>query len=181
MTTTTNITIGHRISSAALLLSIAAVALAHQGTGHGGDLEAHHTHSPAQSSTAEHEATHLIIKDCWIRAMPGDLPSAGYFTIRNEGKHAVTLSGVQSAAFRKTMLHRTVMQDDMARMEHVDGVKIAAGESASFRPGGYHAMLEQRTAPLAPGDTLAMTFQFGSAGQIESTCAVRNAAATSLH
>lgn len=179
--TTTNFTIGHRIIGAALLLSVAAVASAHQDPGHGSALEAHHTHSPAQSTSAEHEAAHLVIKDCWIRAMPGDLPSAGYFTIKNEGKQAVTLSGVQSAAFKKTMLHQTVLQDGMARMKHVDGVRIAAGESASFKPGGYHAMLEQRTVLLTPGDTLAMTFQFGPAGQIESTCAVRNAAATSHH
>ena len=38
------------------------------------------------------------VSDCWIRALPGDLPSGGYFKASNTGDQPVNVVGVGSEA-----------------------------------------------------------------------------------
>ncbi|NPT54105.1 copper chaperone PCu(A)C [Paraburkholderia elongata] len=36
------------------------------------------------------------VSDCWIRALPGDLPSGGYFKASNTGDQSIERSSAQS-------------------------------------------------------------------------------------
>lgn len=43
-------------------------------------------------------AADLVVSEAWIRYLPGDIPSAGYFTLENNGRTTVELTGAESAA-----------------------------------------------------------------------------------
>ena len=57
-------------------------------------------------SSCAHAAT-LEVRDCWIRSMPSNLPSSGYFVVANNGDRPATLTGVATPAYGMAMLHRS--------------------------------------------------------------------------
>lgn len=121
--------------------------------GSGGTHGMHH-HGGQPSGTPEMQMT----------AQPGastTTPSAAYFTIENRGNHPIMLTAVTTPVAGRTELHRTVVENEVARMEPVEeGVEIADDESLSFEPGGYHVMLLDLTQDLRPGDYIALTLSF---------------------
>lgn len=157
-----------------------SLAHAHHAPGHettGGDAAAGaHAHHDAPAA-ADKPAAGVRVVGCWIRAMPANLPSAGYFTVRNESAAPVTLTGIASDDFAGTMLHRTETRDGTARMLHVESVEIPAGGEQAFAPSGYHAMLERPKTELTVGDTRILTLQFGQAGTVAARCDIQPASA----
>lgn len=160
--------------AAALPLAHAHHAPGHETTGGDAAAGAHaHGHHGSAAPAADKPATGVRVTGCWIRAMPANLPSAGYFTVRNEGQTPVMLTGIASDDFASTMLHRTETRDGTARMLHVDHVDIPAGGEQAFAPSGYHAMLERPKAELAVGETRILTLQFGEAGTVAARCDIQ--------
>jgi len=49
----------------------------------------------------------LAVSDCWIRAMPPNLPSSGYFVVTNSGDKPASLTGAETPAFGMAMLHKS--------------------------------------------------------------------------
>jgi copper(I)-binding protein len=158
------------MKSLALLLALATAgvlpALAHQ----------HAAHAPAGAQAAAPAG--VRVEHCWIRAMPASLPSAGYFTVVNEGDKPAQLVGIASEAFGKTMLHETRTSEGMARMVMTHSVDIPAGGKLSFAPGGHHAMLEQSVAPLTVGESVPVELQFEGGGKVKTDCTIKPASAT---
>jgi len=103
----------------------------------------------------------VTVSDARIRWLPGDLPMAGYFVITSQAPDPLRLVGAESPAFGGVMVHRSVEEDGMARMVHVDGVDLAPGQSLAFAPGGYHLMLMNRTRDLRTGEEVPVTLRFG--------------------
>jgi hypothetical protein len=102
------------------------------------------------------------VENARIRLVPGGGPMAGYMTVRNNTDGMIRLVGATSDAFGRVMIHRTVIDDGQARMQHqAGGVSIAPGEAAAFEPRGLHLMLMQPQAELGVGDTVdvALTFE----------------------
>src|SRR6056297_3800102 len=57
-------------------------------------------------------------------------PMAGYTEIRNHSDDVIRLVGAASPAFGNVMIHRTILSDGRARMQHQsDGVRIVPGDS----------------------------------------------------
>src|SRR5688572_28718357 len=81
-------------------------------------------------------AGEVTIRDGWIRALPGALPAGGYFTLRNDGKKSVTLTGVSSPSCGHAMLHESRDEGGRKTMAHVPNLVVPAGGSISFAPGG---------------------------------------------
>jgi copper(I)-binding protein len=102
----------------------------------------------------------ISVTDAWIRYLPADLPAAGYFTLRNGTGAPITLEGAQSDAFAHVMMHRTVQEGATSTMQHVDRLTLAAGETVVFAPGGYHLMLMEAKAHIAPADRVTLVLQF---------------------
>ncbi|NPT40627.1 copper chaperone PCu(A)C [Paraburkholderia sp. 1N] len=115
------------------------------------------------------------VSDCWIRALPGDLPSGGYFKASNSGDQPVNLVGVGSDAFGMAMLHQTQSQGSMSSMAMVDQVAVPAHGSLVFAPGNYHVMLEHPKQPLQIGTTIPLTFSFSDGEKVTAACAVKSA------
>lgn len=129
------------------------------------------------SATAALAATSDIhIEGGWIRALPGAVPSGGYFVLHNMGKTAETLIGAQSPACGMLMLHVSENKGGMSAMRHVDSVDVAAGGTLEFKQGGYHLMCMQATAAIKPGATVPVTLLFRDGTKVTADFAVRDAA-----
>lgn len=103
----------------------------------------------------------IMVENAWIRqAPPGASALAGYMSLHNQGKAPRYLVGAGSSAFGNVMLHRTVMEDGLAKMVHQMAVEIPAGESVRFEPNGYHIMLLKPVHALVAGDQVDITLEF---------------------
>jgi len=130
----------------------------------------------AQAADAAQPSAHAIhIHDCWIRLLPGKLPSAAYFRVTNAGQTAVALTAVSTPAYARTMLHATTTAQGMSHMRHVQRVTVPAQDHVDFAPGGYHVMLEQAARKIAVGDAIPMTFRFAQGAPVHADCTVRAA------
>jgi copper(I)-binding protein len=121
-------------------------------------------------------AASASVSDCWVRLLPGNLPSGAYFTMSNASSTALELDGVESDAFGMAMLHRTQSNGSMSTMEMVHSATVPANGTLKFAPGGYHVMLEQPKHPLAVGSTIDLTFTFGNGEKTTAQCAVKSPA-----
>jgi len=118
----------------------------------------------------------MMVSDCWIRSMPGDTPSGGYFKLMNMSDKPVDLVGVSTDAFGMSMLHETQSSGSTSKMVMVDKATVPANGTLAFAPGGYHVMFEKAKKPLTVGSSIPVTFKFGDGESVEAQCAVKNAA-----
>jgi copper(I)-binding protein len=96
----------------------------------------------------------LRLEHAWVRAMPPmQRMTAAYLTLTNSGTTAVRIIGAEAEGAGRAELHRTVTEDGRARMEAVEGVTVAAGESLVLEPGGLHLMLLGLEEAPAEGET----------------------------
>ena len=120
----------------------------------------------------------LMVSDCWVRLLPGALPSGGYFTVMNMSAKQVNLIDVQTDAFGMAMLHQTQSNGSTSEMVMVEKAPVPANGTLKFAPGGYHLMLEQPKHALKVGESIRMTFVFDDGEKVTSQCAVKSAGAT---
>jgi len=101
------------------------------------------------------------IDNARIRLVPGGAPMAGYMVLRNRGDDVIRLVGASAEPFGRVMIHRTVIENGQARMEHQSGgVAVAPGEAVEFKPRDLHLMLMQPQAELGVGDTVEVVLRF---------------------
>ena len=122
------------------------------------------------------DAAPLAVSGGWFRALPAAVPSGGYFTLHNGGDKPVTLMGAQSPACGHLMLPKSMNHGGMGMMEHVDSVKVEAGDTLTFAPGGYHLMCMDSKPILKAGARVPVTLQFAGGETVTADFAVRNAA-----
>lgn len=110
----------------------------------------------------------IRVEDAWARPSPyAGAPSAVFATVRNTGDRPDRLLGADSDAADAAELHRSTLEDGIMRMRPVQAAEVPAGGELRLEPGGYHIMLLGVREPLAPGDTVALTFRFEHAGAVE--------------
>lgn len=119
----------------------------------------------------------VMVSDCWVRLLPGSLPSGGYFSVMNMGGKTVNLVGVETDAFGMAMLHQTQSNGSTSSMVMVDKAPVPANGTLKFAPGGYHLMLEKPTHALKVGMSIPMTFEFDDGEKVTSQCKVKSAGA----
>lgn len=107
------------------------------------------------------QPSEVAISDAWVRlpAAPGR-PAGGYFTIRG-GATDQTLVRVSSPAAGRIELHETMRSGPGMTMVPIASLKVPAGATIAFAPGGKHLMLfDLRQA--APAKPIPLTFTFAS-------------------
>ena len=108
------------------------------------------------ASTATADAT-LEISEAWVReAPPTARMMAGYMTINNTGDAAVTVISISSPDFDSAEIHRTVIEEDIARMLPVKQLEIPANSQVKLEPGGLHLMLLGAKHPVRAGETVIL-------------------------
>ena len=90
----------------------------------------------------------------------GDAPGVLYLNIHNRTAQADTLTGLESTAGSRVMVH-----GPMPSMEPLSVIAIAAGATERLAPGGRHAMVISPLATIHTGDSIQVTLTFARAGK----------------
>lgn len=102
-------------------------------------------------------------------------PGAAYFTL-NGGTADETLVDVTSPDAVRTELHESSMDGGVMKMRRIEGgIKVAAGGSVHFAPGGKHVMLFDINPAVKAGGTMKLVFRYADAPEIEATAKVMRA------
>ena len=98
---------------------------------------------------------------------------AVFMIVENHRQVECRLTGVTSDEAEKVELHTHVEEDGVMRMQKIEGgIAIPAGGEHALARGGDHVMLMGLKAPLAPGDIVTLTLDFGDCGTQQVEAAV---------
>ena len=111
----------------------------------------------------------IVIEDAYARSS-GMMAASGaaFMMIENRTGADDRLIGAASEAAERTELH-THEEDDMGvmRMIHVEeGFALPAGETLALARGGRHVMFLGLTEPFEPGESVTLTLEFETAGEV---------------
>ena len=117
----------------------------------------------------------ILVQDAFARSSGKAARSgAAFMVLMNHTDADDRLIGIQSDAATKVELH-THSEDanGVMKMLHLmDGVLVPAGGMHALERGGDHVMFMGLNAPMTPGDLIAVTLVFETAGEIEITVPV---------
>src|SRR3972149_4158989 len=86
---------------------------------------------------AASEEAGVSVRDAWVRETPpGMTMMAGYMELRNNTSQPQVLVAASSSGFETVMIHRTIVKDGMAGMEHRPQIQLSPKASLDFAPGG---------------------------------------------
>ncbi len=83
--------------------------------------------------------------------------SAVYLRVQNRGGSDLVFVSASSASAERVAFHRTIVEDGVARMEVLDELVVAAGQSLELQPGGSHLMLSGLKRDLLIGERFELT------------------------
>lgn len=132
------------------------------------------TGAPAGGATAT--AGNLTVTGAYARSTN---PKAGaaFMTIQNSGSADCILTAVAAPDVTdRAELHTNREDNGVMLMGPIESVTVPAGGAHALERGGDHVMLMDTKAPLADGDRIAMTLDFGDCGQLPLTVTVDNKA-----
>lgn len=118
-------------------------------------------------------ASDVSVTDAWFRALPAGLPAGGYFSLQNRSAEPVSLVGAKSPACGMLMLHKSTVSGGVSRMEDVPIVRIPAGGTIAFAPGGFHLMCMNPTSALTPGGFVPVTLMFVDRSEVQANFTVK--------
>jgi copper(I)-binding protein len=118
----------------------------------------------------------LHASGAWIREGPPNVTAlAGYMVIENRGSKDRQLLGVSSPAFGHVELHRTRLEDGVARMIPQDSMPVPAGGRLELKPGEYHLMMMQPGQALKAGDRVEAVLRFDDEEELTASFLVKKA------
>jgi copper(I)-binding protein len=127
-------------------------------------------------------AGELEVTNAWVSSAPPVARSqAAYMTLTNTSGQEVRLAGVEAEGFDMVMLHRSWLDGDVARMEHVDMIELGSGESVSLEPGGYHIMLMGPDRVLEVGESALVELIFADGSRQKLEVSVKEAVSSKVH
>ena len=111
----------------------------------------------------------IEIAQPWTRATPGGAGVAGgYLTIANTGSVPDRLIGGSSPDAARVEVHEMKMEDGVMKMRDLPGgLEIKPGQKVELKPGGYHVMFMNLSAPLKQGEVLKAQLRFEKAGTVD--------------
>ena len=112
----------------------------------------------------------------WARAT-SKLAKTGvvYITsIHNTGERAVKIIGFSTNIANKVQLHKTVMENNITKMQYIKSLKIGPGKSIHIKPGGLHIMLMGLKRPLKENNQFPLIIKFETLGNLETMVNVKN-------
>ena len=117
------------------------------------------------------DSDRLTFSDVRLRATTAGMPSsAAYLKITNNGISNDQLIAARAAIAKRIEIHSMEMDNGVMRMRAINsGLSIAAGDSLTLTPGGYHIMLMGLYTDLAPGTKHEIILVFEKAGEIKIT------------
>jgi copper(I)-binding protein len=98
----------------------------------------------------------VTVKDPWVRATVPAAKASGAFMQLQSAQDA-RLVAVRSSVAGMAEIHQMAMENNMMKMQPVDGVDLPAGKTVELASGGYHIMLMQLKRQLKEGETVPLT------------------------
>ena len=115
----------------------------------------------------------LQVSEPWVReAPPTSRVLAGYLTLVNTGDNTVTVTAISSPDFKNAEIHRTVIEEGVARMLPVKQLEVPAGGQFMLEPGGHHLMLFDPLRTLTAGETVTLIMHMNNGNQLSATAPV---------
>ena len=162
----------HKKVITALIMTILLVSLlacsqnGHEG-GHSGQMD-HGAESSQVETGIEVSHGELVIKDIWGRPGIEGENTAAYMMLVNNGANTDRLISAQADVAKAVELHEVQMENDIMRMQQVEGgIEVAADGHALLKPGGYHVMLIGLSQDIKEGETYPLMLQFEESGEVE--------------
>jgi copper(I)-binding protein len=113
-------------------------------------------------------ATDIVVLGAWVREAPPMAKAlGGFMVLKNQGKSERHLVAAAAPDFAEVMLHRTVVDGEVARMVHQPEVTVPPGGRIEFRPGDYHLMLMHPGRRYVAGDQIDITLTFKDGEAVE--------------
>jgi periplasmic copper chaperone A len=117
----------------------------------------------AGAALADVSGDSLQVRNAWIRdAPPAARMRSGYAELTNVDSVEIEIVSASSPDFGLVEMHETRISNDVARMVELTSVRIAAGATFRFKPGGAHLMLMQPKREMGNGDSTAITLALKS-------------------
>lgn len=113
--------------------------------------------------------SNIEIHNAWARETSDGIRTAAVYIdrIKNTGTELDSLIKVSSSVATKHLIHRTLFQNDIAKMIHLKSLEIPINKSVSLKPGGIHIMLVDIKKKLSRGFKFPMILEFKKAGRID--------------
>ncbi|MEN8206533.1 MAG: copper chaperone PCu(A)C [Pseudomonadota bacterium] len=109
----------------------------------------------------------------WVReAPPASTVLAAYMVVKNTSDTVHTITRIDSPDFRDARIHRTVVEDGVAKMLLVEQLQLPVNGSITLEPGGLHLMLYDPQRPLRDGDSVTLVIHDSDGGSITVTAPV---------
>ena len=110
----------------------------------------------------------LEISNAWARETPGRARTAAVYIerISNFGSKSDSLINIGSPLAAKTLIHETLVENSIAKMIHIEELKIPVGNSVTLKPGGLHIMMFDIKKKLVKGFNFPMVLKFKESGRI---------------
>ena len=119
-------------------------------------------------------ASALAVSNAYVREVPpGQMNSAAFMTLDNQGDVDHAVVGASSPAAKITELHTHVNESGVMKMRQVEQIGIAAKGNTVLEPGGLHIMLLGLTDDLSEGQEVAITLTLEDGSQNTVSAPVR--------
>ncbi len=118
-------------------------------------------------ATAFAQGAPVAADGAWARATVQGQKSSGAF-VKLTAREALQLVGAASPVAGVVEIHEMKMEGDVMRMRAISALTLPAGQAVELKPGGYHVMLMDLRAPLAPNTQIPLTLRFKDAKGAES-------------
>ena len=117
----------------------------------------------------------LQVDDPWVREAPPSARVLGLFMqLRNTGTQELVIQGATSPLCERVEIHRTQVEDGVARMIAQPELRLAPGETLSLEPGSYHLMLIGPNRALRAGDEVELLLRYNGDQQQTVVAPVRS-------
>lgn len=119
------------------------------------------------SANAAIAASKIVVSNVWVRPAPVGKSTAVYMDISNQevGKD-VELIEVESSVALVHELHKTVLENNVSRMVHINKLLIPANTVVTLAPKAIHIMLMKLTQNLSVGDTINLLLVFSDGTKV---------------
>lgn len=109
------------------------------------------------------------VEGAWVREAPPNAGAlAGYVSITNNSAQDHILRSAKSEQFNAVEIHRTIVENGVAKMRRQKDLPIPAGGSLVLEPGSYHLMLMTPKSAFKANDQITVTLDFQSGDDIKA-------------
>ncbi len=85
---------------------------------------------------------HITVTNVSMPSRPAvSMSAAIYLDVYNGGVRDIELTGVSTGVAGHAMIHRSIEEKGVSKMQHQTQVIVPAGQKLSFEPGNLHIML----------------------------------------